>query len=102
MTIKKSDGLKFEFGDDPLPPLDNMTEEGHYTHTNKHGGQRTPGPGKKLGPPKKPPAEKYRRRLITLPPETDDRLIQWSIDTDNDISALINRLVVEYFERAEK
>lgn len=25
---------------------------------NTHGGARTPGPGKKLGPPKKPPGEK--------------------------------------------
>ena len=57
------------------------------------GGLREP----KGGRPPKPLAEKYRRRLITLPPDTDDQLIEWSIKTDNDISALINRLVIDFF-----
>lgn len=65
--------------------------------TNSHGGKRTPGPGKKLGPPKK--AQRYRHRNITLPPATDDMLKEWAIAADNDISALINRLVLDFFER---
>lgn len=71
------------------------------TSKNQHGGKRTPGPGKKLGPPKK--AERYRHRNITLPPATDDLLKEWSIAVDNDtkslegISALINRLVLDFF-----
>lgn len=69
--------------------------------TKQHGGARIPGPGKKLGPPKK--AERYRHRNITLPPETDDRLIEWSLlDKDNEISALINRLVLAFFENKPK
>lgn len=67
--------------------------------TNQHGGPRTPGPGKKAGRPKK--AERYRHRNITLPPETDDRLIKWSLDTGADISALINRLVIDFFDKEQ-
>lgn len=63
---------------------------------SNRGGLREPAGGR----PPKPVGEKYRRRLISLPPETDDRLIQWSIDTDNDISALINRLVIDFFTKA--
>ena len=63
--------------------------------SSKRGGLREP----KGGRPPKPVEEKYRRRLITLPPATDDRLIKWSIDTDNDISALINRLVIDFFAK---
>lgn len=56
-----------------------------------HGGQRTPGPGKKLGPPKK--VERFRHRNITLPPELDNRLIEWSIKTGQEISPKIAELI---------
>lgn len=59
--------------------------------SNSHGGARTPGPGKKLGPPKK--EARFRRRNITLPPELDDRLINWSIRTGQEISPKIAELI---------
>lgn len=63
-------------------------------YPNQHGG-----PNRGQGRKPKPLSEKYRKRMISLPPTTDDRLIKWSIDTDNDISALINRLVIDFFEK---
>lgn len=65
------------------------------TNPTKRGGLREP----KGGRPPKPLEEKYRHRNITLPPATDDRLIKWSIDTGADISALINRLVIDFFDK---
>jgi hypothetical protein len=41
---------------------------------NQHGGRRTPGPGKKLGPPFKPATEKYKGIYVKLPPYQIDWL----------------------------
>lgn len=65
--------------------------------TNTHGG-----PNRGQGRKPKPPGEKYRKRMISLPPATDDMLKEWAIAVDNDISALINRLVLDFFERKYK
>lgn len=59
----------------------------------KRGGLREP----KGGRPPKPPQEKYRRRLITLPPEIDDKLQRCKIDK----SKLIADLLKGYFEALE-
>lgn len=64
------------------------------------GGLRFPKGGR---PPKSSKGEeRYRHRNITLPPVTDDRLIKWSLDTGADISALINRLVLDFFDKEHK
>ena len=42
--------------------------------TKGRGGKRTPGPGKKLGPPRKPLSQKKRAVLVTLPPDLLDGL----------------------------
>lgn len=57
--------------------------------------------GKRQGAGRKPkPTEQRRRqRMISLSPELDDRLIDWSIRTGNEISPLIQKLLIEYFEK---
>lgn len=65
-----------------------------------HGGARKPGPGKKIGPPKK--AERFRHRMISLPPELDNRLIDWSIKTGQDISPKIAELVDNFLTQIER
>lgn len=46
----------------------------------------------------KPQLEKFRHRMITLPPELDDRLIAWSIENRQEISPLIQDLLMAYFK----
>lgn len=55
---------------------------------NQHGG-----PNRGQGRKPKPLETKYRRRLFTLPPELDDRLIDWSIKTGQEISPKLAELI---------
>lgn len=41
----------------------------------------------------KPQGEKFRHRMITLPPTLDDRLIEWSIKTGQEISPKLAQLI---------
>jgi hypothetical protein len=36
---------------------------------------------------------KHRHRMITLPPDLDDRLIRWSIETSTEVSPTIAKMV---------
>lgn len=44
----------------------------------------------------KPQTEKFRHRMITLPPELDDKLIQWSIETKQEISPMLAKLISDF------
>lgn len=59
---------------------------------NTHGG-----PNRGQGRKSKPSDKKFRKRLISLPPETADKLSQ----VEN-ASELITKLLEKYFERTEQ
>jgi hypothetical protein len=64
-----------------------------------HGGKRTPGPGKKLGPPYKPEHERYIKQHISLPPEQFAWLKRHSKITDIPMSRIIQLAIEEYQRR---
>jgi hypothetical protein len=62
-----------------------------------HGGRRTPGPGKRLGPAPLPPDKKREKVSITLPPW----LVRWlkarNEVTKESTSAAVERALVEHY-----
>lgn len=58
---------------------------------NQHGG-----PNRGQGRKPKPPEQKFRHRMITLPPSLDDRLIAWSIESKQEISPMIAKLISDF------
>ena len=53
------------------------------------GGKRTPGPGKTMGPDRKPEGEKYIKFALSLPPH----MYQWLISQPDGKSQTIQRLI---------
>lgn len=61
------------------------------------GGARLPGPGKKLGPPKKDPAKKKKPVTFSLSPATRDKLDEICKRTGRKRSDLIEEWIKEKF-----
>jgi len=61
------------------------------------GGARLPGPGKKLGPPKKDPLKKKQPVTFSLSPETRDKLDAICSRTGQKRSDLIEAWIIEKF-----
>lgn len=62
-----------------------------------HGGKRIPGPGKKLGPAKKPESQKYRGIYVKLPPD----LLEWLRENVDNRNGFIVEAIREKIEKRE-